>query len=99
MPDHARETEDVMRLSAKILRLPIVAYRRVISPFLPPSCRYLPTCSAYALEAIETHGALRGGLLATRRLCRCHPWGGHGFDPVPPVSGGALIKKADLSNS
>jgi len=86
----------MMGFSAKILRLPIVAYRRVISPFLPPSCRYLPTCSAYALEAIETHGALRGSLLATRRLCRCHPWGGHGFDPVPPVSHGALIKKADF---
>ena len=50
---------------------------------LPPSCRYLPTCSAYAIEALEKHGALRGGMLAAKRLMRCHPWGGHGYDPVP----------------
>jgi uncharacterized protein len=58
-------------------------YRRGISPFLPPSCRFTPTCSAYAEEALRKHGALRGGWLATRRLLRCHPLGGRGFDPVP----------------
>lgn len=49
----------------------------------PSPCRYLPTCSTYAVEAVELHGALRGGWLALRRISRCHPWGGHGYDPVP----------------
>jgi uncharacterized protein len=55
----------------------------VISPVLGPSCRYLPTCSEYALSALEMHGLLRGGWLAVRRLASCHPWGGSGYDPVP----------------
>lgn len=59
-------------------------YQRWISPALPPSCRYTPTCSGYMIEAIEVHGAVRGVWLGGRRLCRCHPWGGHGWDPVPP---------------
>lgn len=59
-------------------------YRRHISPHLPPMCRYYPTCSRYAIEAIETHGALRGGLLALWRLLRCNPLSPGGYDPVPP---------------
>ena len=62
-------------------------YRAAISPWTPPSCRYQPTCSAYALEAIQVHGAVRGGWLAMKRIGRCHPWGGHGCDPVPLVDG------------
>ena len=58
-------------------------YQVAIGPFLPKVCRFEPSCSTYALQAIEQHGAVRGGWLATRRLARCHPWGGHGFDPVP----------------
>lgn len=64
-------------------------YQRAISPWTPPSCRFTPTCSAYAAEAIERHGAGRGSWLAARRLLRCHPWGGEGYDPVPPVKGAA----------
>lgn len=58
-------------------------YRRAESPFTPPACRFTPSCSAYAQEAIEKHGAGRGGWLAVRRLFRCHPFGGKGYDPVP----------------
>lgn len=53
------------------------------SRILPPSCRYMPSCSAYAIDALTRYGALKGGWLSARRLARCHPWGGSGFDPVP----------------
>jgi len=66
-----------------LLRGLIRGYQLVIAPLLLPSCRYWPSCSAYAAEAIATHGPLRGTLLAARRLLRCHPWGGSGYDPVP----------------
>ena len=58
-------------------------YQLCISPFTPPSCRFPPTCSQYALEALRKYGPLKGGWLALRRLARCHPWGGSGYDPVP----------------
>lgn len=66
-----------------ILCLPILFYRSCISPLTPPSCRFTPTCSAYALEAIRKHGPVRGLWLALKRIFRCHPWGGSGYDPVP----------------
>lgn len=62
-------------------------YQYVISPLIPPSCRYLPTCSVYAVQAVKRHGPLNGSWLAARRIARCHPWGGHGYDPVPPAAG------------
>jgi len=58
-------------------------YQLVISPILPASCRYTPTCSQYSLEAIKKYGPFKGGYLAFRRILRCNPWGGHGHDPVP----------------
>lgn len=58
-------------------------YQLAISPLIPPRCRYFPTCSQYAIEAIQRHGALKGGYLAIKRLCRCHPWSGNGHDSVP----------------
>ena len=72
-------------LPVRLLLAPIRFYQRFISPALPPSCRYSPTCSSYAVEALQTHGAVRGSWLAVRRLSRCHPWHAGGYDPVPPV--------------
>jgi putative membrane protein insertion efficiency factor len=69
---------------ARVLALPVRFYRAAFSPSVGHNCRYQPTCSAYALEALERHGALRGGWLAFRRVLRCHPFGGSGYDPVPP---------------
>lgn len=68
-------------------------YRWTLSPYLGRACRFTPTCSAYAMEALRCHGPWRGGWLGARRLCRCHPWGGFGFDPVP-----ARAKSADTEN-
>jgi hypothetical protein len=72
-----------MGIIAKALIALIGAYRLTFSALLGRSCRFLPTCSEYAQEAIRRHGAGRGGLLALKRIVRCHPWGGSGFDPVP----------------
>ncbi|MDF1794122.1 MAG: membrane protein insertion efficiency factor YidD [Thalassobaculaceae bacterium] len=65
---------------------PVYFYRYILAPFSAGSCRYAPSCSAYAVEAVDTHGVLRGGALALRRIARCHPWGGSGVDPVPPLA-------------
>lgn len=69
---------------ARILIGVVRFYQVAVSPWTPASCRYTPTCSRYAIEALQSHGALGGSVLAARRLLRCHPWGGHGYDPVPP---------------
>jgi putative membrane protein insertion efficiency factor len=66
----------------RVLRWSVLVYQ-AFRAGRPSPCRFVPSCSTYALEALETHGALRGSALAARRVCRCHPWGGHGFDPVP----------------
>jgi putative membrane protein insertion efficiency factor len=76
-----------MRAVSLVLLVLIRAYQLLISPLLPPSCRYFPTCSDYARQAVTRHGPLAGGWLAVKRLARCHPWGGLGYDPVPgPVA-------------
>lgn len=68
---------------ARLLILVAKAWQKGPSAILPPSCRYSPSCSAYAITALQRYGALRGGWLTVKRLSRCHPWGGHGYDPVP----------------
>jgi putative membrane protein insertion efficiency factor len=68
----------------QIIILPIRFYQLAISPLMPASCRHLPTCSQYAIEALKVHGIFKGTWLAFRRIIRCHPWGTYGFDPVPP---------------
>jgi uncharacterized protein len=80
-----------------LVALPIHVYRRCISPLKPPTCRFSPTCSAYALEAVQQHGPVRGLWLAGKRICRCHPFGEPGFDPVPPTH--APMATAPLSES
>lgn len=72
-----------MKPAAWIISLPVRAYRLLWSPWVGHNCRYQPTCSAYALEALEKHGAIRGAALTIRRILRCHPWGGSGIDNVP----------------
>ncbi len=66
-----------------LLLLPVRFYRACISPLTPPSCRFVPTCSEYAMQAIQKYGPFKGFWLAVKRLLRCHPWGGSGYDPVP----------------
>ena len=70
-------------MMSKILILIVRAYQIIISPFLPNSCRYTPTCSQYLIEAIQVWGFWKGFKLGMKRISTCHPWGGHGFDPVP----------------
>jgi len=73
----------VSRLTGAVLKGVIRLYQWTVSPLIGPSCRHAPSCSAYGIEAIEVHGPWRGGWLTLARFCRCHPWGSHGFDPVP----------------
>lgn len=80
---HARSRHVIAQVPSLALRLAIRGYQVAISPMLPPACRYYPTCSQYAIEAIEKYGALRGGWLAARRIGRCHPFKPGGYDPVP----------------
>lgn len=70
----------------KVFLYPIHFYRKVISPLKPPTCRFAPTCSQYALEAIEEHGVTKGGWLATKRIAKCHPFHPGGYDPVPKTN-------------
>jgi len=74
----------IISLPARLAMLLIQTYRKLISPLLPPSCRFYPSCSAYGLEAYRTHGALAGSWLTLKRLLRCHPFHPGGIDPVPP---------------
>ena len=73
----------IRRAVVGVMLIPIYIYKVCISPYTPPSCRFVPTCSQYAIEALRKHGPLKGSWLAIRRILRCHPWGGSGYDPVP----------------
>jgi putative membrane protein insertion efficiency factor len=77
-----------MSLSVRVALIVVRAYQLVLAPFAGGACRFEPSCSAYAVEAVQQHGAWRGLALAMRRVGRCHPFGSHGFDPVPPRSAG-----------
>jgi len=81
-PNRAPEARRGPTLAARIVSLPVRGWR-LISRWLPPHCRFYPSCSAYALEALERHGAVRGTWLAAKRIGRCHPWHAGGLDPVP----------------
>lgn len=83
MCDKKNHRSILSKFFIKITLLPIQFYRVAISPMLPPSCRYTPTCSEYAMIAIMKYGVIKGGYLTIRRILRCHPWGGSGYDPVP----------------
>ena len=77
----------LLSATKRLLALPLIAlvrfYQLCISPLKPPTCRFTPTCSSYAIQALRKHGPIRGLYLTIRRLMRCHPWGGSGYDPVP----------------
>ena len=78
-----RVLKTISKAVASVMLGLIWFYRHCISPLFPPVCRYTPTCSQYAVEAIKKYGPLKGGWLAFKRILRCTPWGGSGFDPVP----------------
>jgi len=82
----------LQRWAALPLRIAVRGYQLLISPVMPGSCRYLPTCSCYTMDALEQHGPVSGGWLALKRIFRCHPWGGSGYDPVP-------VKETDTHNA
>jgi hypothetical protein len=90
-------TGDRLSVVAWLLMLPIKAYRIVLSPLLGPTCRFVPSCSVYALEALRVHGALRGSWLAARRIGRCHPFHPGGYDPVPPPKTGGPAPSAGVA--
>jgi uncharacterized protein len=97
LTDRQGEPNRASRVVSFLLSLPIHLYRWTISPLLPQACRYEPTCSRYALEALRVHGPLRGTWLAITRILRCAPWGASGSDPVPPRRSG--VQKGNRSSA
>lgn len=87
----------VMHLLAQPLVWLVQLYRLTLSPFVGQHCRFTPTCSQYAIEALQVHGAVKGSVLAAQRLGRCHPWCEGGYDPVPPISAGQAANETGES--
>lgn len=86
---YLRSMNKAKKIVRKVFLVPVWIYRAAISPILPPSCRYAPTCSQYTITAVMRFGIVRGGWIAAKRIGRCHPWGSSGYDPVPKI----LLKK------
>lgn len=82
-PNKENFTASLQKIAQAIVLAPVYFYRWCISPLLPASCRYTPTCSQYMVEAVQKHGIFKGVWLGLKRIARCHPWGGSGYDPVP----------------
>lgn len=89
---------DINRFLARPLIWLVRGYQLLVSPLLPPSCRYYPSCSAYAVEALRVHGLFRGSWLAARRLARCHPWTAGGVDHVPTAAGTRAVPDHQVSS-
>jgi len=85
----------ILKVLGWLLLLPVYFYKYAISPLTPASCRHVPSCSQYAVEAVKIHGPFKGFWLAARRISKCHPWGTHGYDPVPE-KGQIKVKKIKL---
>ena len=99
MSDVRNESGSNMSFAATVLRALVRLYQLTFSWLAAGSCRHAPSCSAYALEALERHGAVHGGWLALRRLARCHPWGSSGYDPVPGELRADGVRRLDLSGT
>lgn len=83
----------IVKLISWIILIPVYFYKFAISPFTPASCRHVPTCSTYAVEAVKVHGPFKGFWLASKRIAHCHPWGTSGYDPVPPKADKQIKKE------
>ena len=88
----------ILKMLGWVLLVPVYFYKYAISPITPASCRHVPTCSQYALEAVKVHGPFLGFWLATKRIVSCHPWGTHGYDPVPKIDQ-IKVKKIKLKKA
>lgn len=85
MQEHNSNGEMIKKIAIEVALVPVHFYRYVISPLTPASCRHIPTCSEYAIQAVKKYGLLQGGAMAASRIGRCHPWGTSGYDPVPII--------------
>ena len=90
--------EILIKVIGFVILIPVYIYKYAISPLTPASCRHYPTCSEYAVQAVKIHGPIKGFWMATKRISKCHPWGTHGYDPVPPKKSKAKGNQNNLEN-